>query len=186
MRDLEKQQGNKMNKLQITPETKVADLLNNYPELEDKLIEIAPPFKKLKNPVLRRTIAKVTTLRQASKVGGISLGELINKLRIAAGQSEINVEENKKENSLKPTWILEENIKITYDASIDLENGAHPIAKVSKEILTLKENEIYLLITSFLPGPLIDIVKEKGFEVFSENKSAEEVYTYIKSKLIRI
>lgn len=168
-----------MNKLQITPETKVSDLLNNYPELEDKLIEIAPPFKKLKNPILRKTIAKVTTLRQASKVGGVSLAELINQLRITAGQGEIKVEENKKENLQKPGWVLEENIKITYDARIDLENGSHPIAKVTKEILTLNENEIYLLITPFLPGPLIDIVKEKGFEVFSENKSFDEVYTYI-------
>ncbi|MBI1931285.1 MAG: DUF1858 domain-containing protein [Ignavibacteriales bacterium] len=168
-----------MNKLQITPETKVSDLLNNYPELEDKLIEIAPPFKKLKNPILRKTIAKVTTLRQASKVGGVSLAELINQLRIVAGQGEIKVEENKKENPTKPNWVIDENIKITYDARIDLENGAHPIAKVSKEILTLNKNDIYLLITPFLPGPLIDIVKEKGFEVFSENKSVDEVYTYI-------
>ncbi|MFZ1292316.1 MAG: DUF1858 domain-containing protein [Melioribacteraceae bacterium] len=168
-----------MNKLQITPETKVSDLLNNYPELEDKLIEIAPPFKKLKNPILRKTIAKVTNLRQASKVGGVSLAELINQLRIAAGQGKIKVEENKKENLTKPNWVLDENIKITYDARIDLENGAHPIAKVSKDILTLNKNDMYLLITPFLPGPLIDIVKEKGFEVFSENKSFDEVYTYI-------
>lgn len=170
-----------MNKLQITPETKVSDLLNNYPELEDKLIEITPPFKKLKNPILRKTIAKVTTLRQASKVGGVSLAELINKLRIEAGLNEIKVEENTNTNSPKPYWVLEENIKITYDATLDLENGVHPIAKVTKEILTLNENEIYLLITPFLPGPLIDIVKEKGLEVFSENKSAQEVYTYIQN-----
>jgi len=169
-----------MNKLQITPEMKVAELLANFPELEDKLIEIVPPFKKLKNPILRKTLGKVTTLRQASKVGGISLAELINQLRIAAGQNEIKVSENKDENSVKPDWVLKENIKITYDARIDLENGAHPIAKVSKEISTLNENEIYILITPFLPGPLIDIVKGKGFKTFSENKSVDEVYTYIK------
>lgn len=169
-----------MNKIQITPETKVADLLNNYPELEDKLIEIAPPFKKLKNPILKKTIAKVTNLRQASMVGGVSLAELINKLRITAGQNEIKIEENKNDNSPKSAWILDKKIKVTYDARIDLENGVHPIAKVSKEILSLNENEIYLLITPFLPGPLIDIVKDKGFEVFTENKSEQEVYNYIK------
>ena len=30
----------------ITPSTKVNDLLNAYPELEETLIGIAPPFKK--------------------------------------------------------------------------------------------------------------------------------------------
>jgi hypothetical protein len=170
-----------MNKIQITPEIKISELLEDFPELEDKLIEIAPPFKKLKNPILRKTLAKVTTLRQASKVGGVSLADLINVLRKAAGQNGIIVEEEKKSDGKIPDWVKEENIKITYDARIDLENGAHPVGKVSKEILTLNDDELYLLVTPFLPGPLIDIVKEKGFLVYSKTVSTDEVLTYIKS-----
>ena len=49
-------------KTEITPQTMVGDMLENYPELEDKLIEIAPVFKKLKNPILRKTVAKVATV----------------------------------------------------------------------------------------------------------------------------
>ncbi len=30
----------------ITPELKVGDLLDAYPELEDELIAVAPPFEK--------------------------------------------------------------------------------------------------------------------------------------------
>ena len=37
-------------KLLITPKTKVLQLIESYPELEDILIEYAPAFKKLKNP----------------------------------------------------------------------------------------------------------------------------------------
>lgn len=170
-----------MNILQITPDLKVGKLLEFYPQLEDKLIEIAPPFKKLKNPILRKTIGKVTTLRQASKVGGVTLSELINGLRNEVGQSEINIEEQKEKKD-KPVWVISKNIKITYDARIDLENGNHPVAKVTKETKELKRDEIYLLITPFLPGPLIDIVKEKGFLTYSENVSADEIHTYIKLK----
>lgn len=169
-----------MEKIQITPEIKVAELLDNFPELEDKLIEIAPPFKKLKNPILRKTLAKVTTLRQASSVGGVSLAELINRLRSAAGQNEIVVEEDQSKSEKEPDWLVKENIKIEYDARIDLENGNHPVGKVTKEILTLNEKEIYLLVTPFLPGPLIDIVKEKGFETYSKTLSVNEVHTFIK------
>ena len=169
-----------MDEIPITPEIKLAELLDNYPELEDKLIEIAPPFKKLKNPVLRKTLAKVTTLRQVSTISGISLAELINNLRTAIGQNEIVVEESQTQPSDKPEWVNDENIKITYDARIDLENGNHPVAKVSKEILTLNENELYLLVTPFFPGPLIDIVKDKGFEVYTKTISVNEVHTYIK------
>lgn len=167
------------NKLDITPQTLVGDLLSNYPELEDKLIEIAPVFSKLKNPILRRTIAKVTTLKQASVIGNISVAELINTLRKEANQSEIKIE---TENILikKPDWIKNENIKFEYDASLDLENGIHPAAKVTKEILQLNNNEIYLLITPFVPAPLIKIIEEKGFHVYTERINESTVYNYIK------
>ena len=73
----------------ITPSTKVAALLDSYPQLEDVLIGIAPPFKKLKNPILRRSVAKVASLRQAAAVGRLPVEELVNKLRDAVGQEPI-------------------------------------------------------------------------------------------------
>lgn len=169
-----------MNKPQITPDMKISELLKEYPELEDKLIEIAPTFKKLKNPVLRKTLTKVTSLKQASTVGGVSLAEMINRLRNEAGQNKLDVESTKKSNQIRPEWVQEEKIKISYDASLDLEGGQHPVGKVSKEILSLENDDIYLLVTPFIPGPLIDIVEEKGFVTFSETINESEARTYIK------
>jgi hypothetical protein len=173
---------NMINKLDITPQTLIGDLLENYPELENKLIEIAPVFSKLKNPILRRTIAKVTTLKQASVIGGVSVAELINKLRKEVNQNEINIESESKMNIEKPSWIKKENIKFEYDATLDLENGIHPAGKVTKEILQLNDDDIYLLITPFIPAPLIKIVEEKGFTVFTEKQSDTSIYNYIKKK----
>ena len=34
--------------LLITPQTKVGELLETYPELEEVLVALAPPFKKLR------------------------------------------------------------------------------------------------------------------------------------------
>ena len=49
--------------IKIVPTVTVHELLEAYPELEDVLIGIAPPFKKLKNPILRKTVAKVATIK---------------------------------------------------------------------------------------------------------------------------
>ena len=57
-----------MSELIITPKTKVLELVEAYPELEDTLIHYVPAFKQLKNPVLRRTVGRVATLQQAEKV----------------------------------------------------------------------------------------------------------------------
>ncbi|HCV15821.1 MAG TPA: hypothetical protein DF637_05765 [Rikenellaceae bacterium] len=72
----------------ITFQTKVYELLEDYPHLEDVLSEISPAFAKLKNPILRRTIARVTTIQQAAAVAGIEAGEVVKRLRIAAGLSD--------------------------------------------------------------------------------------------------
>jgi hypothetical protein len=73
------------NPLQIRPSTKVADLLDAYPELEEILINMAPPFKKLKNPILRKSVAKVATLQQAAIVGRVDVSSMIDQLRKAVG-----------------------------------------------------------------------------------------------------
>ena len=92
-----------MNKIEITPHTNIDDLLDAYPELEDKFIELAPLFIKLKNPALRKTVAKVTNLKQASTIANVPLTDLINGLRKKAGMNEIKVkEENTK--MTKPNW----------------------------------------------------------------------------------
>jgi len=171
------------NKLQIAPQTIVADLLNAYPELEDKLIEIAPVFKKLKNPVLRKTIAKVTSLKQAATIGNVALPTLINELRKVVGQ-ELLVKSEEQSSAIveKPGWVIEENIKLTYDAREDLENGVHPVSKVVKDIETISGDEIYLLITPFIPLPLIDIVNKKGFAAHSEKTEENKFSTFIKRK----
>ena len=65
----------------ILPSTRVGALLDRYPQLEDVLIALAPPFKKLKNPLLRKGVARVASLRHAAVVGGMSAGELVNRLR---------------------------------------------------------------------------------------------------------
>lgn len=177
-------------KLDITPKTLVGDLLKNYPQLEDKLIEIAPVFKKLKNPVLRRTVAKVTTLKQAAIVGGVSLSKMINELRAsvetkhAVSLPYIYEDEDLFESiKPRPVWVDEKTIVKEYDAREDLENGIHPAAKATKHILELKENENYLLITPFVPAPLIKIMEDKGYETFTEKVEEGYFKTYVSKSI---
>lgn len=169
-----------MNRPEITPELKVSELLNYYPELENRLIEILPTFEKLKNPVLRKTIARVTTLNQASKVGNVSLGELINSLRTAAGYAKTNLQECQCKHDKIPEWVKDKNVKTFYDAGTDIEQGLHPIGKVFKEIEYLEGEDIYLLVTPFLPSPLIDKVSGKGYETYTKYNTDNEVWTYIR------
>ena len=64
----------------INANTKIDDLLKQYPFLEDFLVTLSPKFKGLKNPVLRKTIGKVATLGKVAGIGGLDLDEFLTAL----------------------------------------------------------------------------------------------------------
>ncbi|MCU0371930.1 MAG: DUF1858 domain-containing protein [Ignavibacteria bacterium] len=166
-------------KLLITPDIKIHEMLAVYPQLEDKLIEIVPAFVKLKNPEIKESLAKVTTLKQASVIGGVSVGKLINRLRMAVNQGDAELAREINAGKSRPLWVSGGNIEIEYDACEDLENGVHPVSKIINETAKLGDYSIYLLITPFTPVPLVDMLVQKRFDVYSEEHSSGKVHTYI-------
>jgi hypothetical protein len=163
--------------LTITPETKLHALLEAYPQLEEKLLDMSPHFAKLSNPVLRATIAKMATLRQIAQVGGLSLAELINTLRAAAGQMCGNFGGPAGSNE-QPEWFAAGRIALRLDARPMLAAGEHPLNQVLTEIQKLQPGEIYELTTPFLPAPLLDAVRKKGYAVWSLQEEADLYRNY--------
>ena len=164
----------------ITPETKISVLLDHYPEVEDILIDMAPAFKKLRNPILRKTVAKVATLRQAAQIGDVDLGTLINTLRAKAGMEEIEglLPEMDRDSQIPPAWWEKARIVQQLDARPIIEAGEQPIHRVMNELKKLQENEIYELITPFTPAPLIDMAKKQGFRNWSQQEQKDLVRTF--------
>ena len=172
----------------IQPSTKVAALLDRYPELEDVLIGIAPPFKKLKNPILRKSVARVASLRQAAAVGRLPVEELVNALRAAVGQEPIaseNVGGTASYFLPQPDWFDVTKIVVSIDERKDGEEDKMPIVTVLQEATGLQRTEIMELITTFLPAPGIDIMKRKGFFVWSVQEEPELIRTYFSKPVSR-
>jgi len=169
-------------KKEITLDTKIADLLNDYEGMKDILIEINPKFKKLNNPILRRTLAKVATVKQASIVGGMKPLELLNRLREAVGQPIIRddeVEEEKEKEQNVPEWIGE-NPKEILDANQLLDEEKNPLAEANRALKRLRDGDILLIKSDFKPEPLIDEFSKRGYEVYSSSVDEEQFFTYIR------
>jgi uncharacterized protein involved in response to NO len=66
-------------RFRLTPQTKVADVLANYPQ--SLPIFLHHGFSPLANPVLRKTMARVVTLEQACRREGVDLDGLLDELR---------------------------------------------------------------------------------------------------------
>ena len=171
-----------MDQLIITPRTRVHELLEAYPELESVLIELAPVFSKLRNPVLRRTIARVTSLQQAAAVGNIPVHHLVNTLRQKVGQDRLEGIEASNSGNRQPSWYDPDKITKRLDARPVIEQGGHPLGDVLTGVRELKSGEIYELITPFFPAPLIERVVAQGFDHWSKAESEDCYFNYFLKK----
>ena len=168
-------------KISISPKTKIGELLESHPELENVLISLSPVFEKLKNPILRKTVARVATIQQISVVGGIPVEQIVNRLRSELGQESGDAEENvtSERAAEKPLWFDEKNIAIKYDASPVINSGGSPMGEVLQISNSLKKGEILELQTPFIPEPVLDMLRKKNFLIWTVQKESC-VISYIK------
>jgi TusA-related sulfurtransferase len=170
--------------MEIQPNTKVNDLLNDYPQLEAFLMKLNPKYKKLKNPILRRTVAKIATLAQVAKIGGYETIELVNLLRKEVGQPPLNAqgenaqEENKSKTEI-PEWATQKP-KMVLNANKMLDENKNPLAEVSIALKKMESGETILIESDFMPAPLIDTFKEQGHEVVSWEAAPNKYATVVK------
>lgn len=170
---------------EITLETKIYDLLSDYKGMKEILIEINPKFKKLNNPVLRRTLGRVAGVRQAAIVGGMEPMDLLNQLRLAVGQESI-CETCTKESEVchtpapapRPDWVAGAPVTIL-DANQILDEDKNPLALSRKALRALKAGEFILITADFRPEPLIEEFIKDGYLVYTEERKNDLFYTYV-------
>ena len=167
-----------MTEMIIAPKTKVAELLDAYPQLEPILIGYVPAFEKLRNPVLRKTITRVTTLQQAAVIGGVQVEELINQLRTAVGQDYFSGGEAEAYTRQRPGWFAEERVVAGLDARGMLAAGEHPVNQVIADLQALGPGEIYKLEAPFMPAPLVDKASSLGIAHWVTQKGQAEFVIY--------
>src|ERR1035437_9172067 len=135
----------------ISPQTKVSELLDAYPQLENVLFELSPAFAKLKNPILRKTVARIATLQQAAIVGKLKVDELVNRLRKEVGQEDLQDIASDETSILNsPTWFDETKITIRFDATPIINAGDSPMSEILKYASILNDDEIFELKAPFV------------------------------------
>ena len=164
---------------EITLDMTIADLLNSHKDMKDILININPKFKKLNNPVLRRTLAKLATVKQAAIIGNMDSMELLNKLRVAVGQEPLNIEDDEIGiDGKQPKWAKKEP-KTTINADDLLANDKNPLAQAYNILRNFEKDEILEIISSFRPEPLIADFIGKGYRTYTHEIAKDRYSTKI-------
>jgi hypothetical protein len=166
--------------MEISHHSKLFDVLEAYPQLEAQIINIAPPFKNLKNPILRRTVGKIATLAQVAQVGGMDANKLVNTLRTAVGQQELGVQGetavqiNFSHTPEDPDWIAGEP-QFTVDGMQLLARGEVPLGKVNQLLVLLETDRYILLSTNFEPTPILDAMRKQNRRVFQKTVTGDTI-----------
>lgn len=167
--------------MEITSHSKLLDVLEAYPELEAQIINIAPPFKNLHNPILRRTVGKLATLEKVAQIGGLDVNRLVNTLRKAAGQEELSNQPAASmvveipRSSSDPEWITG-SPQFTVNGTELLERGEVPLGTVNELLQKLEPGRYLLLVTNFEPTPIIDAMQKQSRRVFHKVTAEESIH----------
>lgn len=165
--------------IEITPSITVHKLLEDYPELEEVLIDLAPPFKKLKNPRLRKSVAKVATLKHISVVGRIPLDELIDTLRAAVDQpASDETYEDEAYFVEQPDWFSSDKIAASIEEAAVEDKDTMTVVTILREAKDVRVGEIIELVTTFIPAPGIDRMKALGYSAWVHKEDDGLIKTY--------
>lgn len=149
--------------MDIHPRSKLMEVLEAYPALEEEIIRAAPAFQNLRNPLLRRTVGRLATLEQVARIGELAVNEFVNRLRRAAGlpalaegQTGAPVAVAPPDES-DPHWVRGEP-QFTVNGTELLARGEVPLNVVNDLLPRLEPGRFLLLVTHFEPLPMIEAI----------------------------
>jgi hypothetical protein len=140
----------------ITADATLGALVESYPGLDEKLPDLVPAWRALRNPALRRAATRGATVAQAAALAAVAPSEMVRMLRTAAGVSADAVPEE---------WLMGARVVEKIDADAMLKSGVHPVGKVKSSVAGLAPGEAIQLDSSFRPQPLIDMMRAAGYSV---------------------
>ncbi len=171
--------------LKISENTKISDIIKVDEAAIDIIASVNKNFKKLRNPFLRKMLAPRVNIKDAAKMGAVAPEVLLRRLKTIGffvDVDELQLYE-KSEIHNKTEYKLEKMKKdkiITLDVRPILEGGVDPFNAIMDELKKIDEaTETLLIVNTFEPIPLLNILKKKGYEYETERPEDGLVHTYL-------
>jgi hypothetical protein len=129
---------------------------------------------------LRKSVAKVATLKQAAVAGRLDLSTMINQLREAVVQAPLDATETISVEAYlgtAPGWFDQSCVASSIDDRAG-DSNEMAINRVVKTLKDLGDREVVELTTTFLPAPGIDAARKKSLLTWTVREDEELYKTY--------
>ncbi|HEY0838728.1 MAG TPA: DUF2249 domain-containing protein, partial [Vulgatibacter sp.] len=174
----------------IRADDRVSSVLARAPALLEVFLQTSPSFAMLKNPMARKTMAKLVTIEQAARVAGVEAQVLLARLNAALGEGGDGSATKAPEGAAAPLTprplppgtapappgLLEtpDSRLLDLDVRDDLRAGKEPLRQILEAVRGLPEGNVFRLRAIFEPAPLYDVLAKQGFGHFTERLDAED------------
>jgi len=170
----------------ITANTKISKIIKHDKKVIDVIASINKHFRKLKNPILCKMLASRVSVADAAKIGGVSTEAFLKKLQengytVQFNGSLSDSEGNTKvQNNSSNNKIMDKTNVVKLDARPILSGGVDPFDEIMKTLKGMKDDQTLLIINTFEPIPILNILKKRGYEYETERPEPGVVYTYLR------
>ncbi len=167
--------------MKVDQHTKISKILKENPAAIDVIADINANFKKLQNPILRRSLATRVSVKDAARIGKVDVNEFLKALQKLGFEVEFVNHSEEKEDALAilPPDFSNKEI-ITLDVRPIIHEGKDPFGHINKVAKSIDSNHILLIINDFEPIPLIDFLVSKNFIHWMKQDEDGNYLTYFK------
>lgn len=172
--------------MNINEHTKIASLIKMHEGALEAIISISPKFEKLRNPFLRKLMANRASIKMACRIASCEIESFFKILRpLGFVCSYSNKDDNNNTATLIPEFIKQTTKEqlIELDVRPILNSGNDPLNEILKAVNTLDNKMVLKIINTFEPIPLIQLLKNRGFEHYVEEYNDDQINTYFKKNI---
>ncbi len=173
----------------ILAKTKLIEALREHPALQETLVSLSPRFHLLKNEAVFRMVSRWATFGDVARMGDLSICEVLHTVNLAIGAEQdlfANAPECIRERRApealaqeRPAWVEAASCANILDVR---KRDDFFLPEVLQAIHALEENQRLQIVQDFYPAPLIEMLREEGYESFYEAASFHEHVLYVRGK----
>lgn len=165
--------------MKVTKDTKISLILRENIDAIETIASINQHFMKLKNPILRKVLAPRVSVKDAAKIGNVSINEFLTKLENIGFEVIYDETQDDKLSETNNNLTTTDSLKtVLLDVRPTINAGADPFKEIMGAIKNMKDCETLQLINIFEPTPIIQILQEKGYKSWTKKISDDEYHIF--------
>lgn len=151
--------------MRFNEKTIVADAIKADPAVVDRLIALNPVFRKLQNPILRKTMAKLVNFGDAAKVAGVPLAQMLAAANGDPTPATPPGAVRADAPAERPDWLdrVDAGKATRFDARPLLAKGEEPLGAMMRLTNPMEIGDALIFDAPFDPAPLRRVLAGKGF-----------------------